>query len=217
MQVDNTKVGTIIFEDSQTTIYTGIQPIWSQLGTETIGSSTIGSSPLSTNETWQASSLVAGSSSNTAFVVPSGNNARLVAAQSILFLPGVNVQPGSHLFATLYQNATGGLKEYIETMNEPNVVTQNDSSEIAIIDNKELTIDAYPNPLTNGTLTIYASKAITGKVVIELYDLLGIKVFASTEEGLSSKQIPFGSFAKGIYLLKVSYNNSSVFTSKVLY
>ena len=193
---------------------TGIQPDWQ--ATQTIAASTIGTSPLTANETWQASTIVAGSSTNTAFVVPSGDNGRLVAAQSVLLLPGFYAQSGSTFIVRTYLNNTGGLKEYIDTMNEPASIT-NESGEIAVVDNTALTIDAYPNPIINGNLTISASKAITGKVIIELYDLLGVKVFSSTEDGLSSKQISFGSFAKGIYLLKISYNNTSIFSAKVLY
>ena len=192
----------------------GIQPDWQT--SETIAASTIGASPLTTNETWQASTIVAGSSTNTAFVIPSGDNGRLVGAQSVQLLPGFYAQSGSTFLGRTYLNNTGGLKEYIDTMNEP-ASTTNESGEIAIVDNTALTIDAYPNPIINGNLTVSASKAITGKVVIELYDLLGVKVFSSTEDGLSSKQISFGSFAKGIYLLKISYNNTSIFSAKVLY
>jgi hypothetical protein len=184
--------------------------------TETVTNVMVGVSPSTNNETWQASTILA-AGNNTSVTIPSGNTARMIAAQSVNLQVGFSALAGSSFLARTYQNFTGGLKDYIETMNEPIATTPNESSEIALDENTSIAIDAYPNPITNANLTITASKTIIGKVIIELYDLLGVKVYASTEEGLSSKQINFGTFAKGIYLLKVSYNNSTVFNTKVFY
>jgi len=101
-------------------------------------------------------------------------------------------------------------------MNEPIASTQNESG-IATSDTA-LTIAVYPNPITNdGNLTLSASKAISGSVQIDIYDIVGQKVFSSTEDGFTSKQLSFGGFAKGIYMLKVTYNNNSILNSKVIY
>ena len=195
----------------------GIEPNWQQSTTVTLPATTIGTTPLTTNETWQASSIVAGSATNTPFVVPSGDNGRLVAVNSVKLLSGFKASAGSTFLARLYENNTGGLKSYIETMNDPIVTEQSELGEISIVDNSALSIDANPNPITNGNLTISASKEILGKVTIEIYDLVGQKVYTSKEDGLITKQINFSNFAKGIYMLKVSYNNNNVFTTKVLY
>lgn len=203
--------GHVIVPTTDLIWITGIEPNWQQSTTVTIPATTIGIAPLTPNETWQASSIVAGSKTSTPFVIPSGNSGRFVAAQSITLLPGFKALQGSNFLAKIYINETGDLKNNLETMNEPNENNSNDSS-----NSETISFSIMPNPITNGVLTLSTSKEITEKVSIEVFNVIGQKVISFTENSLKEKQIHFENQPKGIYLIKILSSNVNE-TFKVLH
>lgn len=62
----------------------------------------------------------------------------------------------------------------------------------------------YPNPVTNGKITISTQKNLTKQIAI--YDILGKQVLS---QKITSNQLSVASLSKGVYLLKVTEENKT--------
>lgn len=66
----------------------------------------------------------------------------------------------------------------------------------------------YPNPVNNGRIYVSTDQNSNSRD-IEIYDMLGKKVFSSTIFN-SNKEININHLSPGVYMIKVKENNNSV-------
>jgi hypothetical protein len=77
---------------------------------------------------------------------------------------------------------------------------------VSVKENEFEKLLVYPNPVENGTVIIRTAEPT--EKTIELFDILGQKVFSTMMNGKST-EFNFRQFDKGIYLLKVSDSNKT--------
>lgn len=68
-------------------------------------------------------------------------------------------------------------------------------------------LQIYPNPVTNGRIFITTDQNSNAKE-IEIYDMLGKKVLTTTLNS-TTKEINISNLTAGVYMIKISENNSS--------
>jgi hypothetical protein len=66
-------------------------------------------------------------------------------------------------------------------------------------------LNIYPNPVSNGKLYISSSKNLSK--YIEIYDVLGKKVYATS---LFGKAMDISRLNIGVYIIKITENNNTV-------
>jgi hypothetical protein len=66
-------------------------------------------------------------------------------------------------------------------------------------------LNIYPNPVSNGKLSISSTNNLTKYV--EIFDVLGKKVYSTT---LSSKMMDVSRLNIGVYIIKITENNNTV-------
>lgn len=161
------------------------------------------------NITFNANNQIITGEGNAEFNVQGNANIELVAGNKIVLKPGTNIDPatgGSFVARIAPCNSTKSAKS------EESVVQKTSSQEIKNnIDIKtSLEIIAYPNPFKDNCNIEYKLEEETN-VKIEVFDLLGKKVF---ENNLTNLSIGNNMFVltnkelseKGIYVVKVQTN-----------
>lgn len=73
-------------------------------------------------------------------------------------------------------------------------------------------VQIYPNPVTNGK--IYVNAETNSVKTIELYDMLGKRIFATEMNGYQ-KELNVANLKAGVYILKLSEKNNSI-TRKII-
>lgn len=73
-------------------------------------------------------------------------------------------------------------------------------------------VQVYPNPVTNGKITI--NTETNSNKTVELYDVLGKKIL-NTEMSSYQKEINVTHLKAGVYILKIAEKNNSI-TRKVI-
>ena len=67
-------------------------------------------------------------------------------------------------------------------------------------------LSIYPNPVTNGKTIIYITSKSNLNKKIEFYDILG-KLISTTY--IDKKELNIAHLSKGVYLLKITENNTT--------
>jgi len=81
------------------------------------------------------------------------------------------------------------------------------------VDENQLSISAYPNPVTN-ELTVANQSSMTGTVVIT--DVLGKVVYTDRISALASKRIDFSELVKGMYMVSLNSDSGTSVTQKII-
>ena len=196
--------------------FTGIHPDWQTTeNLQNVSIITNSSDQWPNKQTYQAQSItVAGN--NTTFNIGNGSDGRLVASQGIDLLPGFWAKPGSTMLVKGYSNSQGTtMKSYFEeSVNTENQQTISETP--LLVTDSIIHISVYPNPSSDGKVTISSSLTINENSLIEIYNLIGQKIVSVTEYNFISKAFDLSKYPKGLYTFKIS-NNSSMFMSKLLY
>lgn len=79
--------------------------------------------------------------------------------------------------------------------------------------NEAFSISVYPNPVTNGELYIDSEEKITN---IEVINILGKAVMIEASEGMKSHMLHLDGFTKGIYFVRVTFQNDSKRVEKII-
>ncbi len=67
-------------------------------------------------------------------------------------------------------------------------------------------LSIYPNPVTNGNVIVYITTKKNISKKIEVYNVLGKKIYAID---LSGNELNISQFSSGVYILKITENNIS--------
>jgi len=67
-------------------------------------------------------------------------------------------------------------------------------------------LSIYPNPVSNGRLFVYITTHKNLTKQVEVYNVLGKKIYAIN---LSGKELNISQFSTGVYILKITENNIS--------
>jgi len=156
---------------------------------------------------------------NNPVIVESGGNCHVYSPSSITLKSGFHAKEGSLFVARLVPNYNQYYySQFGATYNPQNrikhfMVDNSDSTSLSD-DNQEIGIDTlqkfsiFPNPIVGENLHIRSEKAVKGKVIISLYDVLGQVVYSSSENEFEFKSIDCSKLIKGLYLLKVEHNGT---------
>ena len=81
----------------------------------------------------------------------------------------------------------------------------------------ETNIAVYPNPFTGNELSIQLSSTITGKVNVQLFDILGKNVFTESKTAAGNNiTLENLNLNSGVYLLKVSTEKGQSYVKKIV-
>jgi len=112
-----------------------------------------------------------------------------------------------------YPGSAGAVQGITYTVTDINGCSNSASSNMTVHDCtgiEEITsqgIIVYPNPSTDGILTISINNANSGELLISIVDIQGKEVFKTLDNNMPAdynKQINIASLAKGIYYIKLS-------------
>lgn len=67
-------------------------------------------------------------------------------------------------------------------------------------------LSIYPNPVNNGRQYIYITSKRSLSKTVEFYNVLGKKIFATV---LSGKELNISKLSSGVYILKITENNTT--------
>jgi hypothetical protein len=100
-------------------------------------------------------------------------------------------------------------------------ITVNNSSVQAVMSASSFTTDltTFPNPFTVSS-NIQFNLQEAGNVKLEVFDLLGIKVYETTEEpspsGLKSFSVSGENLKDGVFICKIYYNGSPAASERIV-
>lgn len=78
----------------------------------------------------------------------------------------------------------------------------------------ELKVEIYPNPLTEGRLTVKANEQIHS---IQVLNITGETILNTEyQPGTNSVVLELNQAEKGLYLVRVSFNNKVIHTEKIM-
>lgn len=78
----------------------------------------------------------------------------------------------------------------------------------------DLEVNVYPNPLIGNQLNIESNYEFNG---IEILDIVGKSIMSETyDESVSKRTIRLDSFEKGLYLIRIKFDNKNVYTQKII-
>ncbi len=117
--------------------------------------------------------------------------------------------------SNIFDPATSGLGTYMITYTYANgACVRSDSATITVdlclgINNNtsEEEINIYPNPASNGMVTIHISNADNKELIASIIDMQGREVYSSVEKNITAdfnKQISLEGISKGIYFIKIN-------------
>ena len=156
------------------------------------------SGTVSTSNCYNATNTITVAGGGTTFTVtaPSGS-ANFVAGNNILFEPGTTVQPGGYMHGVIYSGTWCGMKEAAIT-----TLPKDEPSVNPVKENSFFTV--YPNP-TNGsfTLEILGVDHTAGKLIVEIINMRGDKIFQTNFEGNGKHDMTLSGSPSGIYLIRV--------------
>ncbi|SFZ89586.1 Por secretion system C-terminal sorting domain-containing protein [Flaviramulus basaltis] len=67
-------------------------------------------------------------------------------------------------------------------------------------------LSIYPNPVSSGKTYIYITSKYNFNKKIEFYNVLGKQIFSTN---LTGKELNISNLSKGVYILKITENNTS--------
>lgn len=76
-------------------------------------------------------------------------------------------------------------------------------------------IKTYPNP-SNGSFNVVALNAISENVLIEVFDMLGIRCYSKEQAGFKQAQISLENVNKGVFFVKITSANKSLSTKLII-
>jgi len=156
--------------------------------------------------------VVAGSGTSVLF--QSGSSSEIIAGKTILFLPGFRAGAGSSMFAHITTDSTfcdGGSAsstivatpvEKSQVLNEPVEPSEKTMA--------EKRIKVYPNP-SNGQFKVAVSGAGAGQSEIQVFNLLGVKVFSGKINNQEVNEISMKTNTSGFYLVEITSGTTKVF------
>lgn len=174
-----------------------------------------------TASTWVSTGAYTSTSATTAITALSGSSYSTDDGATWIDLePGGTIQRTAVKFANMQKGFAGGFSQdqftggiYIWDTAYFNTITVKKTITAA---NNTLNVSVYPNP-NNGTFTMTMTGFEQKKVALNVYNLIGEKVY--TEEmnlyaANYSKQISLGSLPSGVYMVQVTDGNNT-FTHKI--
>ena len=79
---------------------------------------------------------------------------------------------------------------------------------------EDIEVQIYPNPLINNQLNIESNKEF---IFIEVLDIVGKKIFFEEfSSPVSRKVIDLSGYDKGLYLIRIKFDNKKVYTEKIV-
>lgn len=159
--------------------------------------------------TYHASKNIVAAEGNSTFAVENGANVTLKAGNSVTLKPGFEAKIGSNFIASIEPcENTGFYKSFFVDNggNLNNSENEKETKKQVQNNDKKQAVRAYPNPLENKT-TIEFTLEEQNIVIIEVYNLTGIKLFqktfSDTHVGKNSEVIDFSHSKSGVLILKV--------------
>jgi|GEM_PF-4495488 len=151
------------------------------------------------NSCYDAYDVVVVAGSGTTFKVLSGGRATMVAGQMIRYLDGATVMDGGYMHGYITTNGQfcPAVKEAPFIMAFPGTEERPAPAEM----NQNCSIRVYPNP-TTGILTL-AVTGMPGPVSVEIFSIMGEKVYSGTCSSPGMHEISLESQPVGVYLLRI--------------
>lgn len=109
------------------------------------------------------------------------------------------------LLTTQYLAFPNGGNSILHILQEPPVVQQQET---------EISVDLFPNPVTEGRLNIRSTKQILS---VQVLNITGKMVFSQEyAPGNNNLTIELDGMERGLYLVRISSDNNLVHTEKVM-
>ena len=138
---------------------------------------------------------VAGNGS--AFIVPNGGSATMIAGQKILYLPGTIVQSGGYLYGTI---TTSG--QYCG-MKAPVFDSVRSDGDKKMTNEEQSFFKIYPNPTTGNFILELKGDTVVDKIMVEVYGIQGKKVLTEVLYGERKHAFTLSNVPTGVYFIRV--------------
>ncbi len=166
------------------------------------------------NTCYNAYDSITVAGSGTSVLFQSGSSVEIIAGKTIIFLPGFHAESGSYLYAHITTDSTfcdGGYAsstivaapvEKSQILNEPVGPSEKTMA--------EKSIKVYPNP-NNGQFKVTVSGAGEGQSEIQVFSLLGVKVYSGKINNQEVNEISLNTNTNGFYLVEITSGTTKVF------
>jgi hypothetical protein len=148
--------------------------------------------------------------------VSNNASANFIAGYSATLLPGFHAVSGSYVHAWITEDAS-----FCDAVGASSIVSQPEVKSLDLDETKEkqaiineIKVKVYPNP-SNGQFNVAISGATEEHSEIQVYNLLGKKVYSGSMVSQATKEISINNVTKGLYIMKVTTGNES-FIKKVI-
>jgi hypothetical protein len=157
------------------------------------------------SECYAATDTITVAGNGTHFTIEPGGAAELVAGEVVNLLPGTLVEEGGYL---LIRITTSGdycslPKTFVASFVDP-LPTAN--TDVAPSQNLSFFM-IYPNPSTGRFTLDLAGSFTPDDVVVEVFNLMGVRIFKNEFPGAMSYNIDLENVTPGIYMIKVMSGN----------
>ena len=154
------------------------------------------------NICYDANKVIIVAGGGTTFTVYPGGSATMIAGERIAYLYGTTVKSGGYMRGSI--TTTGEFCNWLKTSLVANAITEPEDKTPPelIIQNAEFKV--YPNPTTGEFIIELSAATETNEISVEIYSMLGTRVFSKKFEGSTKSTVSLASQQPGIYILHVT-------------
>jgi hypothetical protein len=157
---------------------------------------------------YNASNTITVAGGGSTYNLAPGGNATFIAGQKISFLPGTTIQSGAYMLAYITTN-----NQYCNSMDNPLVSAsgsnEKDAEQPTFATEVDNTIKLYPNPVTSSTTLEISGSGFESATRATIFTMSGAPVLSQTLEGCGKYMLSLTNLKAGIYLLRITGEQST--------
>jgi len=154
-------------------------------------------------ECHNATQVITVAGNGSAFIVPNGASATMIAGQKIIYLPGTIVNSGGYLHGSI--TTTGqycGMKAPVPDTTRSYENRSSASSQSSFF-------KVYPNPTTGNFILELNGEVLTNKITVDVFGIWGEKVLSATLNEERKHAFSLSDKPVGVYYIRVISGNKA--------